>query len=436
MRIQEKSLETNIGSELENGKRLRILFTEGASLSARETLTALGGRHEIDVIDPDLMCQCHFSSFVHRFYRSPSFSQQPVKFLRFLEKLIRKQQYDVVLPTHEQVYLLSRFQDWLSRRVGIAMPPFASLERMQNKAEFGRLLTELDLPQPETVSVRNRHDLKRTWKYPLYVKIPHSTAGGGVFFVESRQELERRIEELEHSKLFDGKSEVLIQQPARGGLSTVQAVFNRGQLIGVHSFEARRLGVGGMSTARVSADHAIVREHMARIGRHLEWHGAFFIDYFYDHATGLPEYIECNPRIGETVNAMLSGLNLSELLVQVSCGASPPPQPPGRFGTRTHNIFMVLMSAAHEGQSRTQLFREIRECANRRGLYERSEDALTRPSHDPMSCWPLAWVTMRLLAWPAIARRIVSTTVRNYALPESATEMIKQLPLNVLDDVN
>ena len=189
-----------------------------------------------------------------------------------------------------------------------------------------------------------------------------------------------------------------------------------------------------MSTARVSADHAIVREHMVRIGQHSDWHGAFFIDYFYDHATGLPEYIECNPRIGETVNAMLSGINLPELLVQVSHGTSPTPQPPGRFGTLTHNIFMILMSAAHDGQNRTQLFREIRECANRRGLYENSEDSLTRPNHDPMNCWPLAWVAMQLLAWPAIARRIVSKTVTNYALPESATETIKQLPSDSMDD--
>ena len=420
-------------AESARGGRLRILFTEGASLSARQTLYPLGGRYEIDVMDPDPLCQCRFSSFVRRFIRSPSFSKQPAEFLRFLDQLIRKRHYDVVLPTHEQVYLLSRFRDSLSRRVGLAMPPFASLERMQNKASFGRLLTELGLPQPETVVVRSRSDLARHWNYPFYLKLPHSTGGGGVFFVEGKDALEHRINDLEQRQLFDGKSEVLIQQPARGVLSTVQAVFNRGELIGIHTFEARRLGVGGMSTARISADHAVVREHAARIGRHLDWHGAFFIDYFYDRASGRPEYIECNPRIGETVNAMLSGINLPELLVRISRGESPSPAPLGRVGVLTHNILMILMSAAHEGQNRRALVQEIRDCAAGRGLYANSEDEIIRPKDDPLSRLPRFWITLQLLAYPAIARRIVSKTIANYALPEAATEEMKRLPLDLLD---
>ena len=97
------------------GGRPRILLTEGASLSARQTLYPLGGRYEIDVMDPDPFCQCRFSSLVRRFFRSPSFSDEPAEFLRFLLQLNRKRRYDVVLPTHEQGYLLSRFRDALRR---------------------------------------------------------------------------------------------------------------------------------------------------------------------------------------------------------------------------------------------------------------------------------------------------------------------------------
>jgi predicted ATP-grasp superfamily ATP-dependent carboligase len=424
-------------SVIEQGKsrsaRLRILFTEGASLSARQTLYPLGGRYEIDVIDPDPLCQCRFSSFVRRFFRSPSFAKDPAAFLRFIDKLNREQKYDVVLPTHEQVYLLSRFRDPLSRRVGLAMPPFESLERLQNKAAFSRLLTELGLPQPETVSVFTRAELARAWQYPFYLKLPHSTGGSGVFLVESRPQLDERLSELERRGLFDGRSEILVQQPAKGVLSTVQTVFNRGELIGVHTFEARRLGVGGMSTARVSADHAIVREHAAHIGRHLDWHGAFFIDYFFDQATGRAEYIECNPRIGETVNAMLSGVNLPELLVRISLGESPQQQPPGRAGVLTHNQLMILMSAAYDGRPRSELRQEMRDCGAGRGLYANSEDELIRPADDRLARLPKFWITLQLLAYPAIARRIVSKTIENYALPEAAIVKIKALPLDLLE---
>ncbi len=418
------------------GRRLRVLFTEGASLSARQTLYPLGSRYEIDVMDPDPLCQCRFSSFVGRFHRSPSFAKQPAEFLRFLVRLVHDRQYDVVLPTHEQTYLFSRFRDAIQTRMAVAVPEFAALERLQNKAEFSRLLTELGLPQPKTVIARSRNELNQTWRYPVYLKLPHSTGGGGVFFVESADALISRSNDLAQRKLFDHGGEILIQQPARGVLSTVQAVFNRGRLIGIHSFEARRLGVGGMSTARVSADHPVVREHVARIGGHLNWHGAFFIDYFYDAASGRPEYIEANPRAGEPVNAMLSGVNLPELLVRISRGESPQPVAPGRVGVRTHNLLMVLMSAAHEGQRRKALIREIRQCIGARGLYENSEDELIRPWEDPRSRLPRFWIMLQLLMYPKIARRIVAKTIANYALPEVATEAIKKLPLNLLDSVN
>ena len=60
------------------------------------------------------------------------------------------------------------------------------------------------------------------------------------------------------------------------------------------------------------------------------------LDYLYDMANGRPAYIDANPRIGETVNATLSGLNLCELLVQVSRGGAVAP--PGNGGSQGGSI--------------------------------------------------------------------------------------------------
>jgi predicted ATP-grasp superfamily ATP-dependent carboligase len=408
-------------------ERIRVLFTEGASLSARQTLYGLGPSHDIDVLDPDPLCQCRFSSYVRRFIRSPSFSKQPVEFLQFLAETLAKEKYDVLLPTHEQVYLLSRVRDSLAAQVGVALPSFEVIERLQNKAEFSRLLTEMDLPQPATTVVRSPDELARAAPFPFYLKLAHGTAGAGVWRIENRSELEQRLEALRRKGVFGGQSEVLVQQPGRGVQSTVQAVFNQGEIVGIHTFESRRLGVGGMSTARSSADHPTVRENIARLGRHLGWHGALFVDYFYDRESGRPEYIEANPRIGETVNALLSGVNLPHLLVEVSRGQSPPPAPLGKVGVRTHSFMMILMSMAFEGQGRGALIREIREYVAGRGIYENSEDELTRPREDRLSRLPRIWIAAQLLAWPGLAKKIVAKTVENYSLPESAMAEIKAL---------
>jgi predicted ATP-grasp superfamily ATP-dependent carboligase len=422
----------NDGWYHERSERVRILFTEGASLSARQTLYPLGSQYEIDVIDPDPLCQCRFSSYVRRFMRSPSFTKQPAAFLKFVARLIRDRHYDVLLPTHEQIYLLSRFREAFHPAVGVALPEFSALKRLQNKAEFSRLLAEIGLPQPETEIICNLADLKRPRHFPFYLKLAHSTGGGGVFFIGSQEQLQCQAAELETSGKITDRSEILVQQPAKGVLSTVQAVFNHGALIGIHMFEARSLGVGGMSTARVSADHPAVHQHVALLGKHLGWHGAFFLDYFYDRETARPEYIEANPRIGETVNAMLSGINLPQLLVRISLGEEPTPAPTGRTGVRTHNLLMIAMSMGYAGTSRLALIREMFECLWHRGIYEDSEDELIRTRDDPMSRRARLGAMAQLLAWPGRARQIVAKTIANYSLPESAIDSIDRLPRNLL----
>lgn len=415
-------------------RRPRVLLTEGASLSARQAIYGIGPACDIDVLDPDPLCQCRFSGLIRHWIRSPSFASRPQEFLEFLVGRLRDGQYDVLLPTHDQVYLLSRFRDALASHVGLALPDFTALEKLQDKARFKRLLDELDLPQPQATIVRNRADLDRPWQFPFFLKLAHSTAGAGVFEIHDRPSLDRRVEQLERDGLLNGKNEVLVQQPAVGVQATVQAVFDHGRVVGIHSFESRRLGVGGMSSARVSADHPLVREHVANLGQHLAWHGALFLDYFFDHQSNRPQYIEANPRIGETVNALLSGVNLPELLLRVSRGESPEKAALGKPGVRTQSFLMILLSLAFDGGGRCDLIREIRQFRSGRGLYENSQDELTRPEADPLSRLPRIWITTQLLAWPRLARRIVAKTVKNYSLPQSATQSIKALPMNLLDD--
>jgi hypothetical protein len=93
---------------------------------------------------------------------------------------------------------------------------------------------------------------------------------------------------------------------------------------------------------------------------------------------------------------------------------------------------MILMSMAFEGQGRRALVREIREYAAGRGIYENSEDELTRPKDDRLSRLPRFWITMQLLAWPGVATKIVSKTVENYALPESSIAEIRNVSPDVL----
>lgn len=408
--------------------RVKILFTEGSSLSARQTLFALAGKgHVIDVCDPKpFRCLARYSRFVRRVHRCPSFATRPLEYLRFLVECLRRERYDVLLPVHDQVFLLSRFRQLLPRKVGLALPDFDAMRHLQSKAAFVRFLESLKLPYPPTTIVKTRGELQAVATFPCYVKLAHSTAGCGVWRAHSTAELHALADQLDHDGQLDGRTEILVQQPAPGVLAVVQSVFQHGRLVAGACYQARALGVGGSARARVSVSHPLVMEHLQKIGAALSWHGALMFDYIYNPQTNQPAYIDASPRIGETLNATLSGVNLCELLVRVSLGEQVQATATPRIGVKTHSAMMSLMAAALHNERRWPVLREVGRAMFGLDVYAGSQDELTRPGQDWLSLVPAAVLAVQMFVSPQSAKAVVSQTVNNYALSETAARVIHE----------
>jgi len=413
--------------------RLSILMTEGSSISARQALYALGPRHTIDLVDPSPLCQCRFSRYVRRWYRCPSFSQDPCGYLSFLGRMLRKRKYDVLFPTHEEVYLLARVRDALSRHVALALPEFSALTRMQSKLRFLELVQELRLPHPETNVVADRAELDTWTDFPQYVKLDLGTAGLGVRLVRDRGELQAALREFEANGWWQNGSPLLLQRPAAGRQAVARVIFRHGELVGVHMNELLLRGVGGAAVARVSGVHPVVVDHLRRIGQYLNWHGPLFLEYFYDEAAQAPTYIEADPRIGDTANATLSGSDVCQRWIDVAMNRCTEPMPSIASGVRSHAGFLILMSRAQSKASRRELCAEIWRQWRRRGMYEHSREEMTRPGPDWWSMLPYAWVATRLLVRPGAAFGMVRETASNYALSIAAAQRICNVPLEQLN---
>jgi predicted ATP-grasp superfamily ATP-dependent carboligase len=412
-----------------SGERLRILLSEGSSVSARQTLFALGrGRHWIEVCDPNpTFCLARFSRFVRACHRCPSFTADPAGYLNFLLERIAGGRFDVLIPVHDQVYLLSRCQHAFAGRVGLPVPEFGALERLQSKAAMVQLLEELGVPVPPTRLVRTATELEDACDFPSYVKLPFSTAGRGVWLVREPGDLSRVRAELEQGGFLSGQSEVLVQPPAPGTLGVVQTVFRHGQLLAGHCYLARAQGVGGSAWARVSVHHPVVLDYVARIGRHLNWHGALMFDYVWDARTEQPAFIDGNPRIGETFNGTSSGVNLCEALLDVARDQPRPTALEGTAGVRTHSLIMRLLALAEAGRSRRRLLAEIVQAWRQRDEYAASQDEFTRPHDDYLSLLPALYLTGRLLLNPRAAVATINRAVECYALTETAAARIRAL---------
>jgi predicted ATP-grasp superfamily ATP-dependent carboligase len=406
---------------------LRILLTEGSSLSARQTLYALGRcGYEIDLCDPKpWLCLGRFSRYVRAVYSCPRFSVDPDGYLQFLGERLRDEHYDVLFPSHDQVFLLSRFRHVFEGRTGLPVPDFEAMLRLQGKAEFLQTLDELGLPHPPTWVVRERAALESVDEFPFYLKVSYSTAGRGVYLISNDLELRNVIGQLEQRRLLDGSHDLLIQEPVAGTLSVVQSVFSRGELVAAHCYQARALGVGGSARARISVKHPEVVEHVRALGARLRWHGALALDYLLDLATGRPSYIDANPRIGETFNALESGVNLCDLLARIAIGEHIFSVPPPTNGVRTHNLLMSLLALGEQGASRRRLLAEIWQAWRKQGLYAGSQDEMARPCEDPPSVFPTLFVGLGLLVRPRLAHRLIRNTVENYSL---SAGFIRQMP--------
>ncbi|MDZ4848798.1 MAG: hypothetical protein SGI77_05860 [Pirellulaceae bacterium] len=408
-------------------RRLKILMTDGSSTSARQSLTCLGQQHTIDILDPSPLCQCRFSRFVKRWHRCPPFSRQPENYLHAILDLLEHERYDVLFPTHEQIYLLSRFRHLFVPRVAMAVPEFEAMDRMMNKVKFAKLVDEVGLPQPGWKIARTRQDLMDFEHFPCWVKLDFSTAGQGVRHATDRNDLDLIANDLTKQGWLNGIHEILIQKHSKGAKRGATGVFQNGLLIAFHCYQSRGIGVGGSAKSKISVHDPEMIGFMEKLGAHLNWHGAMCLEYMFDADQGRYSIFECNPRIGETVLAFDGGVNLCQALVDVSLGTAHVSETVGLAGTKSHLGFLALTAMALEGASRTQILGEMVLAMRSQGEYRDSSDEITRWSEDWLSIVPYFGVTALLLLDPHAASWLVRKTVENYSLSSDGAQRIRNL---------
>jgi hypothetical protein len=399
-----------------------VLLTEGSSLTSREVITCLGPTgHTIEVLDPDPLCIARFSRWVHKVHRVPSGATDPLGYLDRLIEVVDRRRIDVVLPSHEQAWLLAAGAPLLPEQVRFAVATAEAFSQVQSKINFARLLDRLKVPQPRWRAVEDPTDLDG-FADSYWLKREFSTAGQGVREVVDRPARQRALTEL-----GGGANRLMAQEPAQGQYGQVQALFDHGRLVAAHTSVQTGTGIGGSAAARRSVDHPQARRHAVTLGQALGWHGGLTLDYL--HLAGVPAFIECNPRMVEPANAAASGVNLPALQVQLSLGdpnfdlGAPRV---GRPGVRTHSTLAMLLGVAAASCSRRAVLGELVASVCHRGRHHDSTEQLTPVLHDPASLIPIAVVAGQLLGSPSRATAISRRTVEAYSIGPSAITTVRR----------
>ena len=393
-------------------KPLRVLVSEGNSTSAREAITILGlSGHIVEVCDPSPFCLARFSRFVKKFHRCPGLRVDPAGFLAFVEELLARRHFDVLLPIHDPGFLFARAQSRLRSLVGLALPGFESYRAAHSKAGFSRLLDQLGLPQPATRLVKSADELRAAIRFPAVVKTSVGTASRGVWFVRDDGDLDCALRALNAPDLSANGAfvdEVLVQEFVAGATEKAQAVFCRGKLTGFHAYRQIAAGAGGGEAIKQSISRPNVHAMLATIGEKLAWHGALSVDYVIPDGGNTPLLIDCNPRLVEPMSAYIAGLDLLGLLLRISLGETPAVAGDSRAGVRTHLAMQVLLGCASRGGTRRDIVSEYRRLLVGSGPYAGSTEELTPARLDWISAVPLAMVATSLLAAPKLAARLAT----------------------------
>jgi predicted ATP-grasp superfamily ATP-dependent carboligase len=409
----------------ETKRRLRVLLSEGGSTSAREAITALGlAGHHVEICDPSSVCLGRFSRFVRKFHRCPGLGKDPAGYLGFVEDLLKRRRFDVLLPIHEQGLLFARAHDRIAPLTGIALPAFDSYRTALVKARFSRLLDELQLPQPPTRIVGTEQDLREAAAFPCVIKASIGTASRGVWQVRDAGGLDLAVQALRRADAF--ADEVLVQPFIAGAIQHAQAVFDRGELQALHVYRQIAAGAGGGPARKQSVTRPDVAADVAAIGARLAWHGALSFDLIQSEGDARPLYIDCNPRLVEPMSAHLAGLDLVYLLLRLSLGERPRPATAAREGARTHLAMQALLGRALAGGSRRELLRECARLARNTGTYAGSAEELTPMRLDWLSAAPLAATAAILLTAPGRAAMLADKGWGDHLLDGRTLRLIER----------
>ncbi len=397
-----------------------VLLSDGAGLTARQCATLLSrDGHRVEALSPGGLCLCRMTRHVRRVHQVPAVGRDPFGWLDAAVEVGVRRQAEILLPVQEQVAVMALARERIEAAgLRTAVPDFRALAQVQDKVSAYRTLSRVGVPQPPAVVAATVDELCEIADLGsgVFVKTPIGTASAGVRLVRSREELGGLAADYEREGIFGQGGGVLVQQAVSGPLVMVQSVFARGELVAFGACERIRVGAGGGASHKRGLAGSEAREHLARLGQALGWHGALSADVILSPAG--PMFIDINPRLVEPVNALASGVDLVRALVEVACSGGSEPQPSGKPGVLTHQLLVGILGAARGG--RGDVARELARAALRRGDYRGSREELTPPAGDPLAGLPVAVIALATLVRPAAWRYFTGGSTSAYSLTPDA----------------
>jgi protein-tyrosine-phosphatase/predicted ATP-grasp superfamily ATP-dependent carboligase len=276
------------------------------------------------------------SRAVREFHRLPSRVQGDDAFAAALLALIRKKQFDTILPAGDPALAaLAGLYHELSPLLHVGCPPPRTVERVLNKSLTLDAAQQCDIRVPFTCTVASVAELEAVapqLQFPVVAKPEKKGAATfRIFYFQSLQQLSAAL-------ASSAWGNVLLQEYCPGVGVGIEILIHQGECLA--KFQHRRLkeapASGGVAILAVAEepDPELVRSSMQLL-RALEWEGVAMVEYRVDREAGRSALMEVNGRFWGSVSfPVAAGINFPYYYWQVLHGEQPVVPERYRVGMR------------------------------------------------------------------------------------------------------
>lgn len=232
-----------------------------------------------------------FSVLGNTCFRYTNFYSSTEQFIYTLNGYLEKQNIPFLIPTHEEIFILSKYKAQLTG-VKTLLPEFESLKTAHKKDLSTELSQRLNIPLPLTVHPVNEQDCTAFFNQsqkPIVLKYQNSNSSKGVFYIETREQLKNHLKNI---------GSFLLQEYVRGEGYGVSMLYYNGRCKAsfTHKRLSEKISTGGTSTLRISTRNEVLEQYAKTLLDNLSWNGVAMVEFKWDEERKKGYFIEINPR--------------------------------------------------------------------------------------------------------------------------------------------
>lgn len=276
-------------------------------------------------------------------------SENPQLFVDALLQEVSTTHYDLLFPTFEETFLVSRFRDLFSKYTNVLVSDYNLFMKLHHKGSLTRMAKDLGIPVPPTWQPENIVELERLAgevPFPAIIKLPDVNNSLGLTVVESKKQLVQKYKSLVKFFRLSKDRMPLIQKAIEGDLLFSLFLANHGETVGTLIYKPLRMFPEGGGTAfyRESIRNNIAEKSGMKLIEKIRWHGFIGFDFILDPQTQEPCLIDANPRTSPAFQTgEVAGVDFTQMAIDLCRDKKPKSNLQPTEGVRSKTLFVEII---------------------------------------------------------------------------------------------